>query len=135
MARAITTEQEALLAEALRARDAAYAPYSHFKVGAAVRAASGKVYAGCNVENASYGLSICAERVAIFTAIAAGETEIAELALAAGAEPPARPCGACRQVLFEFGKDADVVMGNTTGTSEVLNLKELFPEPFVLDKK
>jgi cytidine deaminase len=135
MARAITATEAALLAEALKARDAAYAPYSAFKVGAAVRAASGKVYAGCNIENASYGLSICAERVAIFTAIAAGETEIAELALAADAEPPSRPCGACRQVLFEFGKDANVIMGNTDGTSEVLSLKELFPEPFVLDKK
>ncbi|MGD0420947.1 MAG: cytidine deaminase [Xanthobacteraceae bacterium] len=125
--------QKELLNHAITARESAYAPYSHFKVGAAVRTKSGKVFSGCNVENASYGLSICAERVAIFNAVSSGDPEIVELALFTDAKAPSRPCGACRQVLFEFAKSAKVIMGNK-GATEVSTIQKLFPEPFELDR-
>lgn len=128
----LTSSQSELLHAARSARENAYAPYSRFAVGAAVRGQSGKVYVGCNIENASYGLSICAERVAIFQAVCAGERKIVELALVTDDDPPSRPCGACRQVLFEFGADATVIMGNLSGAVVVRSLNELFPEPFEL---
>jgi cytidine deaminase len=128
----LTKSQQDLLKEAEQARQAAYAPYSKFKVGAAVRSKSGKIYTGCNIENASYSLSICAERVAIFKAVSAGDPEITEIALFTDAEKPSRPCGACRQVLFEFAKIADIIMGNK-GLADISNIQKLFPEPFELD--
>jgi cytidine deaminase len=108
----------------------AYAPYSQYRVGAAVRGASGHVYGGCNVENASYGATICAERVAIGKLVSAGETAVTEVAVWTGAGEPALPCGICRQVLAEFGKDALVVVA-TPASLRQTTLSDLFPEPFV----
>ena len=123
-----------LIACATAARERAIAPYSNFKVGAAVRTRSGRIYTGCNVENASFGLCICAERVAIFSAVSAGDPQIVEIAMCTGADRPSPPCGACRQVLFEFGRSASVIMGNTNGVVFVSPLGRLFPEPFELPK-
>jgi cytidine deaminase len=130
----LSKAQEALVEAARKARDNAYAKYSGFSVGAAVLAASGTIYDGCNVENASYGLSICAERVAIFKAVCAGERQIVELALVASGDEPSRPCGACRQVLHEFGKAAKVIMSNLEGNTIVRSLPELIPEPFEMSE-
>jgi cytidine deaminase len=127
-----TASQLALLRNAQDAREAAYAPYSNFTVGAAVRTRSGRIYTGCNVENASFGLCICAERVAIFNAVSAGDPQIVEIAVCAGADRLSPPCGACRQVLFEFGRTASVIMGNSNGSIYVSPLGALFPEPFEL---
>jgi cytidine deaminase len=100
---------EQLLAAARVASQQAYCPYSHFSVGAALLTSTGRVVAGCNVENASYGLTICAERNAIFQAVAAGERHIQAMAIYTPTATPTAPCGACRQVLFEFGPDATIV--------------------------
>jgi cytidine deaminase len=102
--------ERTLLSEALRVREQAYAPYSRFAVGAALLASSGKIYVGCNVENASYGLCICAERNAIAAAIAAGERTFRAIAVVGGGDHPATPCGACRQVLVEFSPSMHVLM-------------------------
>jgi cytidine deaminase len=133
MIKGLTGPQQSLLREAREARELAYAPYSGFKVGAAVRTSSGKIYTGCNVENVSYGLSMCAERVAIFKAVAAGDPAIVEIAVVTDAKPPSPPCGACRQVLFEFSRHADVILENLDGESEVTNIHDLFPHPFQRD--
>jgi cytidine deaminase len=122
------TDRE-LLEKAREAMENAYAPYSGYKVGAAALARSGKVFTGCNVENRSYGLTICAERNAIFAAVCAGDTGIAKLAIAAGARPMPLPCGACLQVMEEFGVE-DVVVGTGDGEFEVYGLKDLLPRPF-----
>jgi cytidine deaminase len=121
-----------LVHAAQQARQAAYAPYSHFQVGAAVRTRSGRIYLGCNVENASFGLSVCAERVAVFNAVAGGERDIVEIAVSADADPPARPCGACRQVLFEFAPTAKIIMVGASGAIAAGDIGALFPEPFQL---
>ena len=121
-----------LVRAAQDARKTAYAPYSRFSVGAAVRTQSGAIYVGCNVENASYGLAVCAERVAIFNAIANGERHIVELAVAAEADPPARPCGACRQVLCEFSPTAKIIMVGRAGSIVTSDIGMLLPEPFQL---
>jgi cytidine deaminase len=120
-----------LLAAALQARSFAYAPFSRFAVGAAVQTVHNKIYAGCNVENASYGLSMCAERVAVFKAVSAGDLQIARIAIIAGAEPTP-PCGACRQVLIEFSRDMEVILGTVTGAFRVTTIADLFPDPFLL---
>ena len=108
----------------------AYAPASHFAVGAAVLADDGRMFAGCNVENASYGLTICAERAAVFAAVAAGSKALRAVAIATDLSKPARPCGACRQVLAEFGRDMVVVLVGTGGVQERTTLGALLPEPF-----
>lgn len=117
-----------LFAVASDVRASAYAPYSNFKVGAALLARSGKVFAGCNVENASYGLTICPERAAIAIAVAAGQNEFVALAVVAESEPVA-PCGACRQVLAEFG---DAILIRSRGGEGELDwlLSDLLPQPF-----
>jgi cytidine deaminase len=115
---------------ALAARANAYAPYSKFKVGAALLASDGKVYAGCNVENATFGLTVCAERVALWKAISDGARKFTRIAVASPSEPPASPCGACRQLLWEFCGDIEVVLANTRGYQEVHRLAELLPHPF-----
>ncbi len=120
---------EELISAALIARGSAYAPYSRFAVGAAVRGGSGRIYGGSNIENASYGLTMCAERVAIFKAVSEGEKEIAALAVAADTPSPASPCGACRQVMAEFGIN-EVVMCNTKGERRTVTLAELLPYAF-----
>jgi len=107
----------------------AYAPYSHFHVGAAIEADDGSIHVGCNVENASYGLTICAERMAVGAAVAAGRRRLVRVAVASGVEPPATPCGACRQLLAEFGLDLEIV---TVGPKSERHwtLRELLPEAF-----
>jgi len=110
------------------ANERAYAPYSRFRVGAAVLA-EGKVYTGCNVENASYGLTVCAERVAVFTAVAAGHRRLEAVAVVTEAATPTAPCGACRQVLHEFGPAMTVVMA-AGGETLVRSLSELLPLAF-----
>jgi cytidine deaminase len=127
-------DAQLLLAAAELARENAYAPYSHFAVGAAVLSSGGKMYAGCNVENASYGLTICAERTAIFAAVAAGERQLAGLAVVMESNEPRMPCGACRQVLQEFAisPEIPVVVATTAGQQHSTTLGELFPDPFTL---
>lgn len=125
----VSSRKEHLVALALEARKKAYAPYSHFPVGAALLAESGEIYAGCNVENASYGLSICAERVALFKAVAAGERRFKAIAVVT--ETMATPCGSCRQVLAEFGEDElQVIVADPEGQMEVYTLGELLPAGF-----
>ena len=121
---------EELLQHAMKARENAVATFSGFKVGAALLTAEGEVYSGCNIENATYGLSVCAERVALWKALSEGERIFARIAVATGAERPAAPCGACRQLLWEFCGDLEVVLGNASGVKEVHHLAELFPQPF-----
>ena len=121
-------EHEDLIAKATEAREKAYAPYSHFAVGAALLAKSGRVYTGCNVENASYGLSVCAERVAVFKAVSEGERDFEALAVVT--ENGVTPCGACRQVLLEFGDDIQVIVADEAGEYRVFGLQELLPEAF-----
>jgi cytidine deaminase len=121
-----------LVEAAMKVRPGAYAPYSGYHVGAAALGASGRVYSGVNVENSSYGLSVCAERVAILKAISEGEREIAALAVAT--ENGATPCGACRQVLYEFGPTARVIISEADGTSKEFGLDDLLPGAFALKK-
>jgi len=123
-------DSEHLLEYALKARENAYAPYSNFKVGAALLASNGKVYTGCNIENASYGLTVCAERVALWKAISEGERAFTRIAVASQSEPPAPPCGACRQLLWEFCGDIEVILGNDRGHREAHHLADLLPHPF-----
>lgn len=118
-----------LMKMAIEARQNAYAPYSHFAVGAALLAESGRVYTGCNIENASYGLTCCAERNAIFAAVGAGERRFKMLAVAADSPEPVAPCGACRQVIAEFGIPL-VVMGNLKETTKTMTAEELLPYGF-----
>ncbi|MFZ0820351.1 MAG: cytidine deaminase [Candidatus Acidiferrales bacterium] len=122
--------QEALLDAARRARENAVAPFSRFLVGAAVRTKSGKIYSGCNVENASYGLTICAERVAIFKALSEGEREFSAVAVVTDTDRLTPPCGACRQIIWEFCGDAEVILGNMKGKTEVHRMASLLPHPF-----
>lgn len=118
-----------LMKIARKARQNAYAPYSHFAVGAALLAKSGRVYTGCNIENASYGLTCCAERNAIFAAVGAGERRFKMLAVAADSPEPVAPCGACRQVIAEFGIPL-VVMGNLKEATKTMTAEELLPYGF-----
>lgn len=118
-----------LLHAAGQAREKAYAPYSGFKVGAAVLAASGRIYSGCNIENASYGLTNCAERTAIFKAVSEGEGKLLALAVVGDTPAPIAPCGACRQVMAEFGIEK-IIMGNLQGGQLVMTLGELLPYSF-----
>lgn len=124
----MTAEQ--LVAKALDARENAFAPYSNFKVGAALLASNGKVYTGCNVENATYGLTVCAERVALWKALSEGERSFKQIAVASSSERPASPCGACRQLLWEFCGDIEVILASTQGFKEYRRLGALFPQPF-----
>ena len=124
------TNQE-LIEIARQVREHAHAPYSKFKVGAALESADGRVFTGCNVENSSYGLSMCAERVAIFKAISEGLRDFNRIAVIADTPSPVRPCGACRQVISDlFPKDAEVILSNLQGDIEVTKISELLPAPF-----
>jgi cytidine deaminase len=116
---------------ARQAREQAHAPYSNFQVGAALECADGRVVTGCNVENSSYGLSMCAERVAIFKAISEGLRDFKRIAVIADTHTPVRPCGACRQVISDlFPKDAEVILANVHGEMEETTIRELLPAPF-----
>jgi cytidine deaminase len=119
-----------LLTAALAVREHAFAPYSKFKVGAALEDIDGRVHTGCNVENATYGLTVCAERVAVFKAISEGVRKFRRVAVAADTEVLTPPCGACRQILWEFCGDIEIVLVNPRGKTETYQLKDLFPKPF-----
>ena len=120
-----------IIKKAEAARENAYAPYSKFKVGAAIKCSDGTIYDGCNVENASYGLTCCAERTAIFKAVADGHQDFVAIAITLESNEPSAPCGACRQVIFEFGPDIDVVMTNVGSDKfDVMKIKDLLPRAF-----
>src|SRR5271157_3405679 len=119
-----------LIEAALRVRENAHAPFSNFKVGAAIEEESGRIFTGCNVENATYGLSVCAERVAVFKAISEGARKFKRVAVAADTGVLTPPCGACRQILWEFCGDVEVTLVNLHGKTEVVRMKDLFPRPF-----
>lgn len=120
---------EALIEIAKTYRTHSYSPYSHFPVGAAVLAASGKVYGGCNIENSSYPLGNCAERTAIFKAVSEGERELMAIAIVADTPGPCSPCGACRQVMAEFHIPR-IIMANMKGERRVVTLEQLLPYAF-----
>jgi len=124
------SDHDALIAAARAAREHAHAPFSRFRVGAAVRAKSGRVFTGCNVENATYGLTLCAERVAIFKAVSEGERGFNAIAVAADTETLTPPCGACRQIIWEFCGDAEVILANLKGKVEIYRMSQLLPKPF-----
>jgi len=119
-----------LIEKAEKARENAHAPFSNFKVGAALLAKNGDIHTGCNVENASYGLTMCAERVAIFKAISEGEKEFTNLAIVADTENLTPPCGACRQIIWEFCGDIPVILSNLSGETETFQMSELLPKAF-----
>lgn len=119
-----------LIEAAKEARLQSIAPFSKFLVGAAVRTAEGKVYLGCNIESASYGLTVCAERVAIWKALSEGEREFTELAVIADTGTLTPPCGTCRQIIWEFCKHATIVLANLHGQTEIVSIKDLLPRAF-----
>ena len=115
---------------AFAAREHAHAPFSHFKVGAALEGADGRIHTGCNVENATYSLTLCAERVAVFKALSEGARGFRRIAIAADSHSPTPPCGSCRQILWEFCGDIEVILVNLEGRTESFRLQEIFPRPF-----
>jgi cytidine deaminase len=119
-----------LVSAALAARAHAFAPFSKFHVGAAIEDSEGRFHTGCNVENATYGLTVCAERVAVFKAISEGVRQFRRIAVAADTDVLTPPCGACRQILWEFCGDVEIVLANPRGKVETYRLGELFPKPF-----
>ena len=119
-----------LIKIATRARNQSVAPFSSFLVGAAVRTGEGKVYTGCNVESASYGLTVCAERVAIWKALSEGERNFTELAVVADTDSLTPPCGTCRQIIWEFCKKATIVLANLHGDREIVSIGDLLPRAF-----
>ena len=124
------SDARSLIAAARRARRHAHASYSGFKVGAALQAADGTIVTGCNIENATYGLTICAERVAMFTALSDGHRRFARVAIVADTAEPTPPCGACRQILWEFGGDLEVILANLRRETGRHALSDLLPLPF-----
>ncbi len=122
--------EKELVEAAREVRERAYAPYSNFKVGAAIRTREGKIYTGCNVESASYGLTVCAERVAIWKAVSEGETEFTEIAVVADTDELTPPCGVCRQIIWEFCNDIPVIFANLKGDSEIVQMSKLLPRAF-----
>jgi cytidine deaminase len=119
-----------LITAARRARENAHAHFSNFKVGAALETAEGTIITGCNVENATYGLTICAERVAMFKAISEGHRTFTRIAVVADTADPTPPCGACRQILWEFGGDLQILLANLKEEKGAFRLKDLLPMPF-----
>jgi len=123
-------DEKRLIQRAREARRKAYAPYSKFKVGAAILTQKGKVYTGANVESASYGLTACAERVALYQAVVSGARKFKKIAVVADGKEPVTPCGVCRQVLAEFGENLEVICANLKGKVRRFRLKELLPHSF-----
>lgn len=121
---------EVLIQQAKQARIKAYTPYSHFKVGAALLTRSGKIFHGCNIENSSYGATVCAERVALFNAYVHEEHEIEAIAIVADTPTPCPPCGICRQVILELGGDIEVILANLQDNTRIFKASELLPEAF-----
>jgi cytidine deaminase len=132
MLEALPMTQDELIASATAARKKAYAPYSNFKVGAALLGKSGRVYMGCNVENAAYGPSMCAGRTAVFKSVSEGEHEFDAIAVVT--ENGAFPCGTCRQVMIEFAPDMPVIISDTRGSVRVTTVRDLLPEGFTPDQ-
>src|SRR5438067_8542677 len=126
----ISHKEQPLIEAALRVRENAVADYSNFKVGAALEGNDGKIFTGCNVENSTYGLTVCAERVAIWKALSEGVRKFRAVAVVTGADAPTPPCGACRQILWEFAGDVPIVMATAAGAKKRFMLSDLFPEPF-----
>jgi cytidine deaminase len=126
-----TNDSSQRLLDAARAvRLNAHASFSHFQVGAALETADGHIITGCNVENATYGLTVCAERVAVFKALSEGHRKFVRVAVVADTKDPTPPCGACRQILWEFGGDLEVILGNLEEEKARFQLKDLLPHPF-----
>lgn len=119
-----------LIEAATRARDNAVSGRSGFSVGAAIQSSDGTIWGGCNIENSTYGLTVCAERVAIWKALSEGHRQFTAVAVVTGAELPTPPCGACRQILWEFAGDVPIVSATTGGAVKRYKLSEIFPEPF-----
>jgi cytidine deaminase len=126
----VTPTDRVLLNAAIAVQDKAHAPFSNYPVGAAVRTVDGTIFVGVNVESASFSLTCCAERVALFTAVSAGHSRIDACAIVTDEDVPAPPCGACRQVLSEFGSDIRIVLGNAKGDVRIAALNDLLPESF-----
>lgn len=122
--------RSALLTAAREARLRAHAPFSKFNVGAALETADGTIVTGCNIENATYGLTICAERVAMFKAISEGHRKFARIVVVADTDDPTPPCGACRQILWEFAGDLEIILADLKGERACHQLKDLLPHPF-----
>src|SRR6185369_17358245 len=123
------SEQD-LIEAATRVRENAYAPFSEFKVGSALETDDGQIITGSNVESASYGLTVCAERVAVWNAISQGKRKIKRIAVVADTEELTPPCGVCRQIIWEFGGDIPVIMANLRGKTETVQMRELLPRAF-----
>lgn len=121
---------EELVSAAKQARQNSYAPYSDFRVGAAIETDDGEIYTGCNVESASYGLTVCAERVAIWKAISEGKHKITNIAVVADTKELTPPCGVCRQIIWEFGGNVPVTLANLNGGRETVEMKDLLPRAF-----
>ena len=121
---------EQLIEAATAARLKSVAPFSNFLVGAVLQTKAGKLYTGCNVESASYGLTVCAERVAIWKALSEGERDFSDLVIVADTESLTPPCGTCRQIIWEFAKNATIVLGNLHGESQIVSIKDLLPRAF-----
>ena len=130
----VTPEDRLLLSAALEAQSRAHCPFSRYPVGAAVRTSCGKVFSGCNVESASFSLTCCAERVAVFKAVSEGYSDLVACSIVTTEGTPAPPCGACRQVLYEFGANMRIVLGNPDGDVRILSLDDLLPDGFTPDQ-
>lgn len=126
----MTFDHDRLVAAARAARERAVADYSGFKVGAALETADGHIVTGCNIENATYGLTICAERVAVFKALSEGRRAFRRIAIVADTNDPTPPCGACRQILWEFAGDIEIVLANLDSVTATYQMSELLPYPF-----
>ncbi|MGB7207521.1 MAG: cytidine deaminase [Pyrinomonadaceae bacterium] len=122
--------EKELIDAATNVRENAYAPFSNFRVGSAIETDDGQIIDGCNVESASYGLTVCAERVAIWKAISEGKRKIKHIAVVADTEELTPPCGVCRQIIWEFGGDIPVIMANLKGKVETVQMKDLLPRAF-----
>ncbi len=122
--------ESSLIEAATDARARSVAPFSSFKVGAAVKTKAGKVFTGCNIESASYGLTVCAERVAIWKALSEGERDLTDLVVVADTETLTPPCGTCRQIIWEFAKHATIVLANLSGQREEVHILDLLPRAF-----
>lgn len=123
-------DRAVLIDAATQAREHAHAPYSHFRVGAALRAKSGRIFTGCNIENSTFGLTLCAERIAVFKALSEGERGFNAVAVVADTDRLTPPCGACRQILWEFCRDAEVVLANLSGQIVTRRIADLLPDAF-----
>jgi cytidine deaminase len=124
------SETENLVEIAIKARKCSLAPFSNFLVGAALRTEAGKIYTGCNIESASYGLTVCAERVAIWKALSECERDFTDLVVVVDTEQLTPPCGTCRQIIWEYCKQAKITLANLHGQSEVVDIRELLPKAF-----